>query len=113
MPLAELSRVIQDYAESRGYSVVHEYVGHGIGRQMHEDPQVPNFTGPDSPAKDVRLAPGTVIAIEPMINQGTGSVRKLDNGWTVVTGDGRLSAHFEHSVAVTEHGPQVLTTLEG
>lgn len=113
MPLVELSRVIQEYAESRGYAVVHEYVGHGIGRQMHEDPQVPNFTGPDSPAKDVRLAPGTVIAIEPMVNQGTGLVRKLDNGWTVVTEDGRLSAHFEHSVAVTEQGPQVLTTLEG
>jgi methionyl aminopeptidase len=112
MPLVELSRVIQDYAESRGFSVVHEYVGHGIGLEMHEDPQVPNFTGPDSPSGDVRLAPGTVIAIEPMVNQGTSRVRKLGNGWTVVTEDGKLSAHFEHTVAVTEHGPQVLTAPE-
>lgn len=109
MPLSELSRVIQDYVESRGYSVVREYVGHGIGRQMHEDPQVPNFTGPDSPEQNVRLAAGTVIAIEPMVNQGGCAVHKLANGWTVVTDDGKLSAHFEHTVAVTEKGPEVLT----
>ena len=112
MPLADLSRVIQDYAESRGYSVVREFVGHGIGQKMHEDPQVPNFVGADSPAQDVCLAPGTVIAIEPMVNQGTPHVRKQENGWTVVTQDGKLSAHFEHTVAVTAHGPQVLTVAE-
>jgi methionyl aminopeptidase len=112
MPLAELSRVIQDYAESRGFSVVREFVGHGIGQKMHEDPQVPNFLGADSPTQGVCLAAGTVIAIEPMVNQGGAQVRKLDNGWTVVTEDGKLSAHFEHTVAVTEGGPQVLTEPE-
>jgi len=112
MPLVELSRVIQEYAESRGFSVVREFVGHGIGRRMHEEPEVPNFVNASRPGQDVRLAPGTVIAIEPMVNEGTGDVRRLDNGWTVVTGDGRLSAHFEHCVAVTADGPQVLTALK-
>ena len=112
LPLVELSRIIQEYAESRGFAVVREFVGHGIGRRMHEEPEVPNFVSTSRPGHDVRLAPGTVIAIEPMVNEGTGEVRRLDNGWTVVTGDGRLSAHFEHSVAVTAEGPQVLTALK-
>jgi methionyl aminopeptidase len=112
MPLHVLSRTIQDYAESRGFSVVREFVGHGIGQKMHEDPQVPNFAGADSPSGNVRLAVGTVIAIEPMVNQGTFRVRRLENGWTVVTDDGKLSAHFEHTVAVTERGPAVLTAQE-
>jgi methionyl aminopeptidase len=113
LPLVELSRVIQNYAESRGFSVVREFVGHGIGQKMHEDPQVPNFVGADSPTQGVRLPVGTVIAIEPMVNQGAANVRKLGNGWTVVTADGKLSAHFEHTVAITEDGPQVLTAPEG
>lgn len=113
MPLADLAKVIQDHAESRGFSVVREFVGHGIGRRMHEDPQVPNFTGPDSPAGDIRLNVGTVIAIEPMVNEGGAEVRRTENGWTVVTCDGRLSAHFEHSVAVTASGADVLTALDG
>jgi methionyl aminopeptidase len=113
MPLAELARIIQTHAESRGFSVVREFVGHGIGRKMHEDPQVPNFVGPDSPAGDTRLSVGTVIAIEPMVNEGGSEVRRTENGWTVVTCDGKLSAHFEHSVAVTESGADVLTALDG
>jgi methionyl aminopeptidase len=113
MPLADLARVIQTHAESRGFSVVREFVGHGIGRKMHEDPQVPNFVGPDSPAGGIRLSVGTVIAIEPMVNEGSCDVRRTDNGWTVVTCDGKLSAHFEHSVAVTEAGADVLTALAG
>jgi methionyl aminopeptidase len=112
MALRDLSRVIQDYAESRGFSVVRKFVGHGIGRHMHEDPQVPNFVGAGSPAGDVRLPAGTVIAIEPMVNEGTGKVDVLDNGWTVRTRDRKLSAHFEHSVAVTAEGPRVLTVLD-
>ncbi len=112
MPLAELSRTIQGYAESRGFSVVREFVGHGIGQKMHEDPQVPNFVGPGSPDAGVKLTAGTVIAIEPMVNQGSCGVRKVGNGWTVVTEDGKLSAHFEHTVAVTERGPEVLTLVE-
>ena len=113
VPLKEISRTIQNYAESRGFSVVRKFVGHGIGRQMHEDPQVPNFVGPGSPAGEIRLPAGTVIAIEPMVNEGASGVEVLDNGWTVRTRDGRLSAHFEHSVAVTERGPRVLTVLAG
>jgi methionyl aminopeptidase len=109
MPLRELSRAIQQFAESRGFSVVRKFVGHGIGRQMHEDPQVPNFVGSGSPAGEVSLPVGTVIAIEPMLNQGGGAVEVLDNGWTVRTRDRKLSAHFEHSVAVTAEGPRVLT----
>jgi methionyl aminopeptidase len=111
MLLRDLSRTIQQFAESRGFAVVRKFVGHGLGRQMHEDPQVPNFVGSGSPAGDVRLPAGTVIAIEPMLNEGTGSVEVLDNGWTVRTRDRKLSAHFEHSVAITSDGPRVLTVL--
>lgn len=106
MRLYDVSAAVQGVAEHAGFSVVREYVGHGIGRSMHEDPQVPNYgkagTGPT-------LKPGMVLAIEPMINAGRADVRSLDDGWTVVTADGSLSAHFEHTVAITESGPQVLT----
>ena len=112
MPLSEISRAVQQYAEGRGYSVVRKFVGHGIGRQMHEEPQVPNFVGPGGPANDVRLAIGTVIAIEPMVNLGSENVEVQSNGWTVKTKDSRLSAHFEHSVAVTQDGPRILTALD-
>jgi methionyl aminopeptidase len=112
MALKDLSGAIQKHAESRGFSVVRKFVGHGIGREMHEDPQVPNFVGAGSPAGDTRLPAGTVIAIEPMVNEGTGNVEVLENGWTVRTKDRKLSAHFEHSVAVTAEGPRVLTVLE-
>lgn len=106
MRLYDISAAVQAVAERAGYGVVREYVGHGIGRAMHEDPQVPNYgkagTGPT-------LKPGMVLAIEPMINAGGPEVRSLDDGWTVVTADGSMSAHFEHTVAVTERGPLVLT----
>jgi len=104
--LHDISWAIQSHAEGAGYGVVREYVGHGIGRSMHEDPQVPNFgragSGP-------RLQAGMVLAIEPMINAGTAAVELLEDGWTVVTADRRLSAHFEHTVAIREEGPDILT----
>jgi len=106
MRLYDISNAIQRVAEGAGFSVVREYVGHGIGRQMHEDPQIPNFgqagTGPT-------LKTGMVFAIEPMVNAGAAAVRALDDGWTVVTDDGSVSAHFEHTVAIGPDGPMVLT----
>jgi methionyl aminopeptidase len=106
--IGDISWAIQKYAESRGFSVVRQYVGHGIGREMHEDPQVPNF---GQPGRGGALRPGMTLALEPMVNVGTYLTRLLDNGWTVVTEDGRLSAHFEHTIAVTESEPEVLTQL--
>lgn len=104
--LEDISAAIQDYAESRGYSVVREYVGHGVGRQMHEDPQVPNFRqGKRGP----QLKPGMTLALEPMVNEGTAETRVLRDKWTVVTKDGKLSAHFEHTVAITNGDPDILT----
>lgn len=106
--LEDISAAIQDYAESRGYSVVREYVGHGVGRQMHEDPQVPNFRqGKRGP----QLKPGMTLALEPMVNEGTSETRVLRDKWTVVTKDGKLSAHFEHTVAITNGDPDILTLL--
>lgn len=104
--LLDISHAVQTVAEGAGFSVVREYVGHGIGRAMHEDPQLPNF-GPagQGPA----LAEGMVFAIEPMVNAGGPGVRSLEDGWTVVTQDGSLSAHFEHTVAITAEGPRILT----
>jgi methionyl aminopeptidase len=106
MRLYDISAAVQRVAEAAGFSVVREYVGHGIGRQMHEEPQVPNY-GPAG--KGPTLQPGMVLAIEPMINEGGASVHQLDDGWTVVTTDGKPSAHFEHTVAITVEGPMVLT----
>jgi len=102
---AEMERFVKDH----GFSVVEQFVGHGIGRQMHEDPQVPNFLGPGPGQWDFRLEPGLVIAIEPMVNMCTKTVRCGPDRWTQVTADGKPSAHFEHTVAVTESGPLVLT----
>lgn len=104
--LGDVGYAIQSYVEASGFSVVRDFVGHGVGRKMHEDPQVPNF-GP--PGTRVKLQPGMVLAIEPMVNAGTWEVRILPDQWTVVTADGRKSAHFEHTVAVTEDGPVILT----
>ncbi|MBC7263606.1 MAG: type I methionyl aminopeptidase [Chloroflexi bacterium] len=106
--LGDISAAIQEYAESRGYSVIREYTGHGIGRQMHEDPQVPNF---GQRGFGVLLKPGMTFALEPMLTMGTWETRVLEDGWTVVTADGKLSAHFEHTVAVTEDEPEILTLL--
>lgn len=104
--LSDIGHAIQKMVESAGFSVVREYVGHGIGRSLHEDPPVPNY-GP--PGRGPDIAPGLVVAIEPMVNAGGWETRLLADEWTVVTADGALSAHFEHTVAVTEDGPAVLT----
>jgi methionyl aminopeptidase len=106
--LSDISNAIQSYVEREGYSVVREFVGHGIGRELHEAPQIPNF-GP--PGQGPRLKAGMVLAIEPMINMGRPEVKILEDGWTAVTVDGRPSAHFEHTVAVTEDGPEILTLV--
>ncbi len=106
--LSDISHAIQAYAESQGLSVVRDYVGHGIGKKMHESPQVPNFGKPN---KGPRLQEGMVLAIEPMINAGTYNVKVLEDGWTVVTSDGKPSAHYEHTVAITDGEPELLTLL--
>lgn len=107
--VVDISRAIQTYVESNGFSVVREFVGHGVGRSMHEDPQVPNFV--DSKRSE-KLRPGMTIAIEPMVNAGRPQVEVLRDGWTVVTKDGMPSAHFEHTVLITESQPEILTCLE-
>jgi len=104
--LSDISHAIQSYVESTGFSVVRDFVGHGVGRNMHEDPQVPNF---GQPGHGPRLKAGMVLAIEPMVNVGDYEVETLENNWTVVTVDGKRSAHFEHSVALTDEGPWILT----
>lgn len=104
--IGDISHAVQNCAEAHGYGVVREYVGHGIGRHMHEDPQIPNY---GLPGRGIRLKEGMTIAIEPMINMGTSDIRLLDDEWTVVTADGSLSAHFEHTVAITSKGPDILT----
>ena len=104
--VVDISRAVQKYVEKHGHSVVREFVGHGVGRSMHEEPQIPNFVdGKRSP----RLQPGMTLAIEPMVNAGAPDVRMLSDGWTVVTKDGQLSAHFEHTVLVTDGDPEILT----
>jgi methionyl aminopeptidase len=107
--LGDISAAVQESVESAGFSVVRDYVGHGIGRSMHEDPQIPNY---GVRGRGIQLKPGMVLAIEPMVNEGTYHVRVLPDGWTVVTEDGKLSAHFEHSVAITENGPDILSRIE-
>ncbi len=111
--LSEVSRAIYEHASRLGYGIVEKYVGHGIGSAMHEDPQVPNFVIDPPDQAECILKPGLVIAIEPMLNQGTKEVEVLADGWTVVTADRRLSAHFEHTVAVTANGYEVLTLWSG
>ena len=106
--LSDISHAIQAYVETHGFSVVRDFVGHGIGRKLHEDPQIPNY---GHPGTGVSLKPGMVLAIEPMINEKSYEVKVLEDGWTVVTCDGGLSAHFEHTVAVTENGPEILTRV--
>ena len=106
--LGDISSAIQKHVEAAGFSVIRQFVGHGIGRQMHEDPQVPNFGTPGTPP---RLKPGMTLAIEPMVNVGGPATRTLSDRWTIVTADGSRSAHFEHTVAITENGPKVLTRV--
>lgn len=106
--IGDISAAIQGHVEAAGYSVVRDLVGHGIGKSLHEDPQVPNY---GSGGRGIELKPGMVFAIEPMVNEGTYRVEILRDGWTVVTADGKLSAHFEHSVAITENGPVILSRI--
>ena len=106
--IGDISAAIQGHVEASGYSVVRDLVGHGIGKSLHEDPQVPNY---GLSGRGVELKPGMVFAIEPMVNEGTYRVEILRDGWTVVTADGKLSAHFEHSVAITENGPVILSRI--
>ncbi|MGI8317283.1 type I methionyl aminopeptidase [Halobacillus mangrovi] len=104
--LSNISHAIQSYVESEGFSIVREYVGHGVGQELHEDPQIPHY-GP--PNKGPRLKPGMVLAVEPMVNAGSRYVKTLADRWTVVTKDGKMCAHFEHTVAITEEGYEILT----
>ncbi|HHZ06578.1 MAG TPA: type I methionyl aminopeptidase [Clostridiales bacterium] len=104
--IGDIGNAVQKYVEARSYSVVRDFVGHGVGAKLHEDPSVPNY---GTPGRGVRLMPGMTIAIEPMVNQGGHAVKVLDDDWTTVTTDGKLSAHFEHSVAITPDGPVILT----
>ena len=104
--IGDISNAIQTYTESFGYGVVREYIGHGVGRNLHEDPEVPNF---GKPGRGIRLVAGMTIAIEPMINLSGAGVRQLPDGWTVVTKSGSISAHFEHTVLITEEGAKILT----
>ena len=106
--LGDVSAAIQSYAESRGFSVVREYVGHGIGRELHEDPQVPNF---GVAGEAILLQNGMTMALEPMLNAGAWRTKVAENKWTVVTADGKLSAHFEHTIAIVDGGPEILTRL--
>ncbi|MEI7728250.1 MAG: type I methionyl aminopeptidase [Verrucomicrobiota bacterium] len=107
--VVDISRAVQQFVESSGFSVVREFVGHGVGRQMHEEPQVPNFVEPGKSSPKLRA--GMTIAIEPMVNAGRPDVKRLKDGWTVVTADGQLSAHFENTVLVTESEPEILTCM--
>ena len=104
--IGDISAAVQQHAEGAGFSVVRQFVGHGVGKKLHEEPEVPNF---GTAGRGVRLIPGMTLAIEPMINMGTPGVRTLQDGWTVETADGALSAHFEHTIAITSNGPVILT----
>jgi methionyl aminopeptidase len=106
---SQVAAAMQNYVESEGFSVVREFVGHGIGQEMHEDPKVPNFVSAELEDNDIVLRPGLVLAVEPMVNMGSPSVAYAPDGWTVVTADRKPSAHFEHMIAVTADGPTVLT----
>ena len=108
--VSDISHAIQTYVESNGFSVVRSFVGHGVGAQLHEEPEVPNY---GNPGRGPRLLPGMTIAVEPMVNVGTHEVRILKDGWTVVTTDGKLSAHYENTVLITDGEPEILTVTEG
>ena len=108
--VSDISHAIQTYVESNGFSVVRSFVGHGVGAQLHEEPEVPNF---GAPGRGPRLVPGMTLAIEPMVNEGIHDVRVLKDGWTTVTADGKLSAHYENTVLITDGEPEILTVTEG
>ncbi len=106
--IGDIGHAVQEYCESRGFGVVREYEGHGVGAKLHEDPGVPNF---GTAGRGIRLLPGMTIAIEPMITEGTYKIKQLSDGWTVKTADGKLAAHFEHTIAITDNGPVILTQV--
>ena len=106
--IGDIGHAVQEYCESRGFGVVREYEGHGVGAKLHEDPGVPNF---GTAGRGIRLLPGMTIAIEPMITEGTYKIKQLPDGWTVKTADGKLAAHFEHTIAITDNGPVILTQV--
>ena len=108
--VSDISHAIETYVESNGFSVVRSYVGHGVGAQLHEEPEVPNF---GAPGRGPRLIPGMTLAIEPMVNEGTYAVNVLKDHWTVVTADGKLSAHYENTILITDGEPEILTVAEG
>jgi methionyl aminopeptidase len=110
--VSDISRAVQMVVEKNGFSVVREFVGHGVGREMHEEPQIPNFCDPSMVRRSPELKPGMIFAIEPMVNSGSPAVKTLSDRWTVVTRDGKRSAHFEHTVLVTEAGPEIMTQRE-
>ena len=111
--VSDISRAVQSCAEQNGYNVVREFVGHGVGQKLHEPPEVPNFVQTPRRTADPRLMPGMTLAIEPMVNQGGAPIYILDNGWTVVTADGKNSAHYENTVLITAGEPEILTVFEG
>ncbi|MDO4847026.1 MAG: type I methionyl aminopeptidase [Clostridiaceae bacterium] len=106
--LGDIGYAVQSYCEENGYGVIREYTGHGVGAKLHEDPSVPNF---GTPGRGARLLPGMVIAIEPMITEGSRAIKQLPDGWTVKTKDGKLAAHYEHTIAITPNGPKILTKI--
>ena len=106
--LGDISAAVQMRVETAGFSVVRDYTGHGIGKKLHEEPQIPNY---GIKGRGIELKTGMVLAIEPMVNEGSYRVKRTDDGWTVVTEDGKLSAHFEHSIAITKHGPDILSRM--
>ena len=108
--VSDISHAVQTYVEQNGFSVVRDFLGHGVGANLHEDPEVPNY---GEPGRGARLLPGMVIAVEPMVNQGGYSVKVLDDGWTVITADKKLSAHYENTILITEGAPEILTVCEG
>lgn len=110
--VSDISRAIQQYAEGNGYSVVREYVGHGVGAKMHEPPEVPNYIENPRKKADPRLLPGMTIAVEPMVNAGKEAIKILSDGWTVVTADGKNSAHYENTILITDGEPEILTICE-
>ena len=111
--VSDISGAIQRYAEENGYSVVREYIGHGVGTKMHEPPEIPNFIEIPRRKADPRLLPGMTLAVEPMVNLGVFDIRILEDGWTVVTADGKNSAHYENTILITEDEPEILTVCEG
>ena len=110
--VSDISRAIQHCAEENGYAVVREFVGHGVGRKVHEPPEVPNFVETPRQKADPRLVPGMTLAVEPMVNEGGAEIKVLDDGWTVVTADGKNSAHYENTILITEGDPEILTVCE-